>query len=358
MSADEVFMKRCLQLASNGLGTTYPNPLVGSVIVFDGKIIGEGWHRKSGEPHAEVLAIQAVKDKGLLKKSTLYVNLEPCSHYGKTPPCSDLIIDQGIKKVVIGTMDSNEKVCGEGINKLKNSGCEVVLNVMEEECKELNRRFFTFHEQKRPYLILKWAQTADGFIAPYKYVSGFEKLNPQNRPFWVSNELTQSFVHKLRTQEQSILVGSHTAQMDNPSLTARKFFGNQPLRLLIDKDLKIQDKANIFNHVSNTVVFQQKNVTPSANSTNIQFVQIDFKKNVPQQILDYLYQHQIQSVIVEGGRFTLQNFIDQDLWDEAIIIRSQKTLEDGTLAPKFTGKIVSSLLLNADQINHYRNHKK
>src|SRR5699024_7490427 len=230
MQSDDFYMKRCLQLAENGLGTTYPNPLVGCVIVWKDHIIGEGWHRKSGEPHAEVNAINSVKDKSKLREATLYVNLEPCSHYGKTPPCSDLIIEKELKRVVVGSTDPNPKVAGRGIAKLRQAGIEVATNCLETESQYLNRRFFTFQQQKRPYIILKWAQTRDGFIAPETQTSG--------KPFWITNPYSKQLVHKWRSEEEGILVGRKTAIKDNPQLNVRLWTGQNPTRVLIDPDLK------------------------------------------------------------------------------------------------------------------------
>ena len=237
MTTHEKYMARCIQLAKNGLGTTYPNPLVGSVIVYNGKIIGEGWHKKAGEAHAEVNAINSVKDKTLLAKSTIYVSLEPCSHYGKTPPCADLIAYHKIPNVIIGTIDPFAKVAGNGLKKLMEAGSKITLGVLEKECKELNKRFFTFHEKKRPYIILKWAETQDGFIAPLEQESG--------KPFWITSPESKKRVHKWRTEEAAILVGTKTVELDNPSLTARLWKGEQPLRVVIDKSMKLKFVNNL-----------------------------------------------------------------------------------------------------------------
>ena len=227
MNIHEKYIKRCIELAKNGLGATYPNPLVGSVIVYKNKIIGEGWHQKAGAPHAEVNAINSVKDESLLNKSTIYVSLEPCSHFGKTPPCSDLIIAKGIKKVIIGTVDPFAEVAGRGIKKLMEAGCEVQVGILEKECQDLNKRFFTFHQKKRPYIILKWAQTTDGFIAP--------KVQEKREPVWITNQYSKQLVHKWRSEEQAILVGTNTAIADNPKLNTRLWNGKNPVRVVIDK---------------------------------------------------------------------------------------------------------------------------
>ncbi|CAM3418588.1 Riboflavin biosynthesis protein RibD [Flavobacterium longum] len=320
----ELYMKRCLQLAENGLGTTYPNPLVGSVIVHKDTIIGEGWHRKSGEPHAEVNAVRSVKDQSLLKNSTLYVNLEPCSHFGKTPPCSDLIVSLGIPEVVIGTMDPHEKVAGKGIERLRAAGVKVTVGVLEQECLALNKRFFTFHNQQRPYVILKWAESADGFIAP------LHKETPQ--PVWISGEVSRQLVHKWRSEEQSILVGTQTVIDDNPRLNVRDWAGNnQPIRLVIDKSGRIPARSHIFDNQQPTVVFSGKSV--SSGEENIIFERLDFDQDTVPKLVKALYSRGIQSVIVEGGRQTLQSFIDAGLWDEARIFVGGASLKQGISAP-------------------------
>lgn len=314
----EIFMKRCLELAQNGLGSTSPNPMVGSVVVHNGRIIGEGWHQKAGQPHAEVIAINSVKDKELLTESTLYVNLEPCSHFGKTPPCADFILKHNIKKVVIGGSDPFVAVAGKGIQRLKEAGCEVIVGVLEEECQTLNRRFFTFHTQKRPYIILKWAQTSDGFIAPLE--------KETQRPLWISGLLSQQLAHKWRCEEEAILVGKNTVLQDNPMLTARHWTGKNPLRVVIDKEDDISRDFSIFNDEAPTIVF--------SNQQNTSSEYIDFEQSVPKQICDFLFQNKIQSLIVEGGSFTLQQFIDENLWDEARVFVSQSIFREGIPAPK------------------------
>ena len=248
MNIHEKYIKRCIELAQNGLGTTYPNPMVGSVIVYDGQIIGEGWHKKAGEPHAEVNAVNSVKDKSLLKKATIYVSLEPCSHFGKTPPCCDLIIANEIPNVVVGTVDPNEKVAGKGILKLIEAGANVTVGVLENECNELNKRFFTFHQKKRPYIILKWAESLDGFLAP-------EKAGNQDRkPVWITNQYSRQLVHKWRTEEQAILVGTQTVVDDNPKLNARDWNGNNPTRIVIDRNNRIDPDSFIFDDTVKTVI--------------------------------------------------------------------------------------------------------
>tara|TARA_R110002049_G_scaffold30496_8_gene104457 strand:+ start:5431 stop:6483 length:1053 start_codon:yes stop_codon:yes gene_type:complete len=324
----EKFMSRCIELAKNGLGTTYPNPLVGSVVVVNDSIIGEGWHYRAGLPHAEVNAINSVLNKDLLQRSTIYVSLEPCSHFGKTPPCADLIIASGIKKVVIGSLDPNPKVAGRGVKKLMEAGCDVVVGILADECDQLNKRFFTFHLKKRPYIILKWAQTLNGFIAPVKSTRRNEK-----KPVWITNEYARQFVHKLRAQEQAILVGTTTVLDDDPGLTTRNWYGKSPVRVVIDKDLKIPTNATVFNLDESTILISENNANYGEHIT---LVTADFSEELAPQICDILYKNGIQSVIVEGGSKTLQSFIDSNLWDEASVYTGNATFEDGVAAPKLS----------------------
>lgn len=336
MNFDEQMMQRCIQLAENGLGTTYPNPMVGCVIVHDGKIIAEGWHQKAGQPHAEVNAISQIQNKEILKKSTLYVSLEPCAHHGKTPPCADLIVQHQIPKVVVGTVDPFAKVNGLGIQKLKNAGIEVISGILENECRDLNKRFFTFHQEKRPYIILKWAQTTDGFMAAE---NGEQK--------WITNEYSKQLVHKWRTEEQSILVGTQTAETDNPKLNARLWNGNQPIRLVLDKDLKLNSDLNLFDKSQRTIVFTENF---KKNDGNLEFIQIEFNENLAHSILQKLYELEIQSIIIEGGKRTLDSFIKQDLWDEARIFTSSDSWNSGIHSPKIQGKLIHLKTLISDQL--------
>lgn len=345
-------MSRCIQLAKNGLGTTYPNPLVGSVVVHNEKIIGEGWHYKAGQPHAEVNAIKSVSNhKDLLEASTLYVNLEPCSHFGKTPPCSDLIITSGIKKVVIGNTDPNPEVAGRGIKKLQEAGCEVISGVLEIECSKLNKRFFTFHKKKRPYIFLKWAQTADGFIAPKK------STRRVNRPVWITNEYTRQMVHKMRAEEMSILVGTNTVLEDNPSLTVRDWAGKNPIRIVIDKNLKILSNFSVFDQKAPTIIFAESDNNLAAQTIGSKYINIDFSKEIASQICNLLYQNGIQSVIVEGGSKTLQTFIDANLWDEAHVFSGNITFGQGIMAPNFKGDLISKSLMKSDLVQYFKNQK-
>lgn len=317
---DELYIKRCIELAQKALGRTYPNPLVGSVIVHNGEIIGEGYHHKAGEPHAEINAINSVINKDLIPESTIYVSLEPCAHYGKTPPCALKIKELGFKKVVIGAMDSHDKVNGKGKKIIQDAGIEVVSGILEKESVELNKRFFTYHEKKRPYIILKWAESKDGF------------LDKDFKPISISNSLVNQFVHQLRADEHAILVGTQTALNDNPGLTVRNVEGVNPVRILIDLNLKVPDNFKIFNKEAKTLVL---NSIKEGNEENIHWIKIR-KDDFISDLMDILYQEQIQSVIIEGGRFTLQQFIDANLWDEAIVIKNENLiLEKGTQAPEF-----------------------
>jgi diaminohydroxyphosphoribosylaminopyrimidine deaminase/5-amino-6-(5-phosphoribosylamino)uracil reductase len=335
VNINEKYIRRCIELAKNGLGTTYPNPMVGSVIVCDGKIIGEGWHKKSGEPHAEVNAVNSVKDKSLLKKSTIYVSLEPCSHFGKTPPCCDLIIQNKIPNVVIGTVDPNIKVAGNGIKKLLEAGANVTVGILEKECYELNKRFFTFHEKKRPYIILKWAESQDGFIAPLTLRQAQDDIK-NRKPVWITKEFSRQLVHKWRSEEQAILVGTQTVIDDNPKLDTRDWSGNNPIRIVLDQHKRIPNESHIFNNQAKTIVLT--NSSNTINEENTIFELIDFKQNVATQIANFLYRHQIQSVIIEGGQKTLQTFIDETLWDEARIFVGNNSFEKGTKAPSIALK--------------------
>ena len=346
MDNHEQYIARCIELAKNGFGTTYPNPMVGSVIVYNGEIIGEGWHQKAGEPHAEVNAIQSVKDPSLLDKATIYVSLEPCSHFGKTPPCCDLIIKNKIPNVVIGTVDSNKKVAGKGIKRLQEAGANVLVGVLEKECYELNQRFFTFHEKKRPYIILKWAETQDGFIAPLQ--------KEEQKPVWITTVQSRQLVHKWRTEEQAILVGTQTVIDDNPQLNARDWEGNNPIRIVIDQRNRIPKTAHVFDNQTKTIVFSSNKSTLSLENTI--FEVIDFQQNIVQQIIDKLYQHQIQSVIIEGGSQTLQTFIDANLWDEARIFIGNSTFGTGKKAPILNTALSTKERIGTDELLIIRNY--
>ena len=346
-------MRRCLELAKNGLGTTYPNPMVGSIIVCDGKIIGEGWHKKSGEPHAEVNAINSVKDKSLLKKSTIYVSLEPCSHFGKTPPCCDLIIANEIPNVVVGTVDSNIKVAGNGIKKLIKAGANVTVGILEEDCKELNKRFFTFHEKKRPYVILKWAETQEGFIAPLILRQAQDDIK-NRKPVWITNEFSRQLAHKWRSEEQAILVGTNTVIDDNPKLDVRDWTGKNPIRIVLDQNNRIPKDSHIFDNQIKTIIFSSSSTR--INQENSIFEVIDFKQNLAEQILNVLYNHQIQSVIIEGGSQTLQTFIEENLWDEARVFIGNQSFSTGIKAPILALKNTAKHSIENDILLISRNH--
>lgn len=333
MKIHEKYIKRCIEIAKNGLGTTAPNPMVGSVIVHNNQIIGEGFTSPYGGNHAEVNAIQSVIDKSLLNKATLYVTLEPCSHFGKTPPCSDLIIKHQIRHVVIGTIDTHSKVAGKGIEKLKTSGCEVTVGILEKTCKEHHKRFFTFHNKKRPYIILKWAETEDGFIAP--------EIKNEKKPVWITNELSRQLVHKWRAEEQAILVGTNTVIEDNPSLTVRDWTGKNPIRIVLDRTNKLSNEYQVFNHEAETIVISEDD--------------INFSKNVATQICEILHKKDIQSIIIEGGQQTLQTFIDENHWDEARVFIGKSTFTKGIEAPAFKGKTIKESNVLEDSIKIYFN---
>lgn len=328
------YMNRALELAELGKGYTSPNPMVGCVIVYKDRIIGEGWHEAYGNAHAEVNAIQRVEDKSLLSESTVYVTLEPCSHHGKTPPCSDLLIQHHIKRVVIALSDPFEKVNGKGINQLREAGIEVEVGILQERAKELNIRFLTSIKQRRPYVILKWAQTADGFIA-----------RSNNDSKWISNTLSRQLVHKWRTEEDGILVGKNTAIHDNPSLTAREWAGKNPVRILLDSQLEAKGSLNLFNDDAETLILNDiKNDQIGSNKW--------FKVNTkdPKSILSILHEEGIQSIIIEGGAQVLNSFIGADCWDEARIFSSQTTFGEGIEGPTIKGAIINVESIGKDQL--------
>lgn len=346
MNTHEFYMQRCIELAKNGLGSTYPNPLVGSVIVYDGKIIGEGWHRKAGESHAEVNAVNSVKDKSLLQKATIYVSLEPCSHFGKTPPCCDLIITNKIPNVVIGTIDPFAKVAGNGIKRLIEAGKNVTVGILEDECNELNKRFFTFHQKKRPYIILKWAESTDGFIAPL--------TKDEQKPVWITNQYSRQLVHKWRTEEQAILVGTQTILDDNPKLNARDFYGCNPIRIGIDKLGKITNEYAIKDGTQKTIILTESNYLTKNQS--ISYKNSIFDTHFLKNTLDFLYNENIQSLIIEGGSKTLQSFINENLWDEARVFIGNETFKKGIIAPKLTQSLTLKKLILKDQLKLFKNY--
>ncbi len=348
MTEDNKYISRCLKIAENGLGNVAPNPLVGCVITNNGVIIGEGYHKEFGGPHAEVNAINSVKNPELLKESTLYVNLEPCSHFGKTPPCSELIIKTGIPKVMIGTIDPFEKVSGRGIKKMEEAGIIVKSGILEKECRFLNRRFLTFHEEKRPYIILKWAQSVNGFIG------NNNTTNTQAKPVWITDDKLRSLVHKWRSEEQAIMVGTNTALHDNPELNVREWKGKDPLRIVLDQHLRLPGHLHIFNKKIKTLVFTSANSARS-NSTNLEYFSIDFGSKIVKEICDALYTKNIQSLFVEGGSRLLQTFINEGLWDEARIFTGNKVLPEGVKAPEINGKLFSEMEFGKDKLRFISN---
>jgi diaminohydroxyphosphoribosylaminopyrimidine deaminase/5-amino-6-(5-phosphoribosylamino)uracil reductase len=322
---DIKYMRRCLEIAAKAEGLTYPNPMVGSVIVHDNKIIGEGYHLKAGNPHAEVNAINSVSDKSLLESSTLYVNLEPCSHFGKTPPCADLIISSLIPRVVIGTTDTSDKVSGQGISKLKKSGCEVKTGVLEEECRMLNKRFFTFTEKRRPYIILKWAQSSDG------YIDILRDKDHKSEPVWITGNPERVLVHKWRSTEQSILVGAGTVRADNPKLNVREWTGNHPLRVVLSRLGAIGQNSALFRSNGKIIVFT---CNMNCDLPGEVKVKLEESKDASEQIIQYLHGMGIQSLFIEGGAEVLKHFVATGLWDEARVFTGNIAFGDGIKAPE------------------------
>lgn len=345
MNMQEYYINRCLQLAKKGLGNVAPNPMVGCVIVCSNKIIGEGYHQKYGEAHAEVNAINSVKDKTLLKKSTLYVNLEPCAHFGKTPPCSNLIIESEIPEVVIGSIDTFSKVAGKGIELLKSAGIKVSVGVLEEESKKINKRFFTYHEKKRPYLILKWAQTSDGFI-------DIDRMNKSSKNNWITTPLSKKLVHKWRSEEQSILIATNTAINDNPELNVREWRGKNPLRIVLDINDRLPKSLKIFDGSTPTLIFTAKKKN---NLSNIEYVVINPKENIIDQILFECYKRNIQSIIIEGGGQLLTSFIKTNIWDEAQVFEGKKQFNKGLMAPKLNCPHKEEYYISSDKLRIYYN---
>lgn len=341
-------MRRCLELASRGLGSVAPNPMVGSVVVYKGRIIGEGFHRQFGGPHAEVMAIQSVQDQSLLADSVLYVNLEPCSHYGKTPPCTELIASRYIPFIVTGTADPNPLVSGKGIQFLREQGMKVVTDILKAECEHLNRRFFTFHIRKRPYIILKWAQTSDGFMDVDKKEKRTKGIT------WITDEVSRRMVHKWRTEEQSILVGSGTVIADNPRLTARNWPGGSPVRLVIDREGKLSGDLHILDGTVKTFIF-----TYSAAKTqdNVTYVQPDRNKDMVMALLEFLLTKNIQSVMVEGGKILLDEFIRQGCWDEARVFTGNCSFGKGVPAPAINMEAIEQLRFSDSILKIFRNEQ-
>lgn len=332
---DEVFMRRALELASLGIGNVSPNPMVGSVVVHEGNIIGEGWHKKFGEAHAEVNAVNSVENKDLLKESTIYVNLEPCSHFGKTPPCADMLIAHQVKKVVVANLDSNPLVAGNGVKKLRAHGIEVITGILDRQGIDLNRRFFTYIEKQRPYIILKWAETADGFIARENYDSK-----------WISNEYSRQLVHKWRSEEDAILVGAKTVAHDNPQLNVHDWSGRNPVRIVVDRFLKLDDSLTVFDKKQKTILY---NLIKHEEHPALALVRID-EENFWENLVNDLYRKSIQSVLIEGGATTMNFFIERGLWDEARVFQSRRTFTKGILAPALNGKLIESHPIESDTL--------
>ena len=344
MLKHEFYIRRCLELAKNACGNTAPNPMVGSVIVHKDTIIGEGFHHKYGEAHAERNAIYNVREKYFLQDSILYVNLEPCAHFGKTPPCADFIIENKIPKVVIGSGDPFKKVDGEGIKKLRAAGVEVITDVLRDECLELNKRFFTYHTKKRPYIILKWAQTQDNFLAREDYSSK-----------WISNPYSRLLVHKWRAEESAILAGTNTVLHDDPQLTSREMRSKNPVRIILDKTGRIPGNYNVFDGAVQTIILTQNPKSPT--NTNTEFAYIDFDKNAfMPALMQFFYEREFLSVFVEGGATLLNTFIENNLWDEARIFTSPQTFERGIYAPILPKHFLQDAhMLKEDKLEIYRN---
>lgn len=343
MKEDEIYMHRCIQLARNGLCGAAPNPMVGAVIVCDGKIIGEGYHAKCGEAHAEVNAIRSVKNQELLNRSTIYVSLEPCAHYGKTPPCADLIVEKQLKRVVVGCQDPFAKVDGKGIEKLCQAGIEVTVGVLEKECLELIERFVTYHARKRPFITLKWAQSEDGFI---------DLNRTAGEPVKLSNDFTSMLVHKRRAEHDAILVGTRTALLDNPSLNVRNWYGKSPLRLVIDRNLTLPSHLKLFDGSQPTILFTAQR---KENLHHVEYVTLDFSQSILPQIVEALHARKIQSLLVEGGAMLHQSFIEDNLWDEAFVEVAPIALGSGVKSPSLPDEmLVETKKVNGHVIRRYK----
>ncbi|MBE6301181.1 MAG: bifunctional diaminohydroxyphosphoribosylaminopyrimidine deaminase/5-amino-6-(5-phosphoribosylamino)uracil reductase RibD [Parabacteroides distasonis] len=332
MIVEEKYMVRCIELAKKGVGNVAPNPMVGAVVVYNGRIIGEGYHRKFGEAHAEVNAIASVRDEALLRDSTIYVSLEPCSHYGKTPPCAELIIKKRIPRVVIGCLDPFPSVSGRGVKMLREAGIEVVTGVLEEEARMLNLAFMTFQIQRRPYIYLKWAQSQNGFM-------DLKRDSVMTPPVSFSSSETLRRVHRLRSEVAAIMVGTRTALLDNPSLTVRHWIGESPVRVVLDRKLKLQKGAHLLDGAVQTLVFTEQAVE---NRPNVEYIQIDFEQDVLLQVLHCLYNKKLNSLMVEGGALLLRSFLEANLWDEIWVETTPLLLGEGVKAPSFSGKVCKS----------------
>lgn len=350
MNVHTRYMMRCLQLAENGRSYVSPNPMVGAVIVCDGKIIGEGFHRRYGEAHAEVNAVNSVQDKSLLKRSTMYVSLEPCSHYGKTPPCAQLIIDSKISEVIVAVLDPNPLVSGRGIQMLRDAGVKVTTGVCEQEAKELNKAFFANQLLHRPYIYLKWAQTSDGFIDRKREEGG------ANEPTAISNAFTKMLVHKRRAEVAAIMVGTNTVIEDNPSLTTREWYGKNPLRVILDRQGRILQNYSVLDGSTDTVVFTEL-VGEETISGRTRFFPLKFTEDALPYILSKLNEWKINSLMVEGGKRLLQSFIHAGIWDEAFIEVADKEFGEGVEAPDINGKVLSEKFIYGSKLIHLKNKK-
>lgn len=339
-------MYRCLQLSLNGKGFVSPNPMVGAVVVHNNKIIGEGYHRQYAKAHAEVNAIASVKDKSLLKESTIYVSLEPCAHHGKTPPCAQLIIDSHIPRVVIACLDPYPAVSGRGVEMMQKAGIDVNIGILEKDALALNKEFFTTQTKSRPYIYLKWAQTKNGFIDKNRN----EDEVPQPTP--ISNDFSKMLVHEKRARVSAIMVGTNTAVKDNPSLTTRCWFGKNPVRIILDRQGRIPANYTIFDGAVDTIIFTEKQVLTAAK--NITFIQVPFNENLLNNVFETLKKRKFNSILVEGGRELLQSIIDKRLWDEAFIEVSDITFDDGVKAPVITGQILDELNWGSSKHIHIR----
>lgn len=346
MTYSESFMQRCLDLALLGMGEVAPNPMVGCVIVHKGLIIGEGYHQKFGQAHAEVNAIHSVLSPELLAHATLYVSLEPCAHFGKTPPCADLIIKSGIPHVVIGTVDPFVKVAGAGIERMQKAGIKVEVGVLERQCRELNRRFFTLHARKRPYVILKWAQTLDGFMDT-------DRTETQH-PTWITNAISKRLVHKQRSQESAILIGTNTAAYDNPALTVREWTGNQPIRMVLDRTLRLEQRLTVFDGQAPTWIFTREEVP---DKQNLNYIRLDYTLDILPQIMSALYERQVLSLIVEGGSMLLNSFLKSGLWDEAFVYTGNQFFGKGVPAPSVSGETIAYEKLDDCKLHVIRNSR-
>ena len=335
-------MRRAIQLAENGRFKVAPNPMVGAVIVHSDRIIGEGFHREFGSAHAEVNAVNSVQNQSVLSEATMYVSLEPCSHFGKTPPCSDLIVEKKFKRVVICNLDPSDKVAGKGIAKLKQNGIEVVSGVLESEGFELNKRFITFHAKRRPYITLKWAETTDGYI-------GRAQDDPERNDSWITSTLSKQMVHQWRAEEMGILVGKNTALIDNPELNVREVDGRDPIKFMIDSELSLPSDLKVFQAGKSVILNKKK----AEQTSLVDYVL--YKDDPFESLFQYCRENEIHSILVEGGKILLDSMIEQNLWDEARIFKGQKEFKRGVTAPQIEGAIIKKEKIRGDQLTYLKN---